>query len=316
MVVEVEIAVCVDYIFKINSFGDDFIVGDLSEVATIALAIELRRIFRAGNAARSEREVVAFHVGVSIHLERFVGAATEAHRGCLEIACRGIEINRVHIGEVGRWCHREHISALVSVVFALYYGEFHLFAILEPPFAVCHVGDFAHGESVNNRDGERAYTRFVFHVEDGSIDIHPVGIRSVEHHHLFVVFYCGIHEVYHRNVVGVETESHILDIHHEDVKSVHHLLGGFLGVPVIERGNGYSGFLVNAALYMFSGIGIAAEAMLGRENCSYIDTLFKHNVEDMLVAHHACVVAEQRHLFALEQWYILACASRAHDYFA
>ena len=88
-----------------------------------------------------------------VNLEWLRRAAPEADRGGFEIAHRRIKIDGVHVGEVGRRCDRQHVAALMGVALALYHGQRHFLAALEPAFAVCHCGNLAHCEAVH--DGYR-----------------------------------------------------------------------------------------------------------------------------------------------------------------
>ena len=61
---------------------------------------------------RTAEVMDAIMFGMSVHLERLVGAATEAHRSGFEIARRRIEVNRKHIRQVGRRRYGKCVAAV------------------------------------------------------------------------------------------------------------------------------------------------------------------------------------------------------------
>lgn len=70
---------------------------------------------------------------------------------------------------------------------------------------------------------------------------------------------------------------------------------------------GDAGLGVDAALHVFAGVGIAAEAVFGREDCCDVDAFAQHDVEHVLVANHAGVVAQKRYALAFQQRDVFTC---------
>ena len=192
------------------------------QVHTVAQLVHLRRCLGTEAALRREFKTVARHVGVAIDLERPVGAATQAHRRALEVAHRGIKVYCEHIGQIGARSDGQRVACLVGIVLARDDSEVHFFAVLEPAFSVCHLCQFAQRHAMHGGDGEASYARLECHVQDGTIDIHAVGVGPVEHHELLAIGHCGIHQVDHRYIVGVEPQAYVLNIGHDDVDTVHH----------------------------------------------------------------------------------------------
>ena len=228
-----------------------------------------------------------------IALEGKIGAAPQAHRRALEIAQRGIEVNREHIGQVGRRGDGQLVARLVRVVLAgNHFQVLHLHAILEPALAIGHEGKFAHRHAIDCGDGQTAHTALEVHVQDGAINGHAVGVGAVENHKILAVLGSGLHQVDHRYIIGVESQSHILQIGDNDIELVHRLLAGIARLAVVERGDGNARLLIDAAAHMFTSIGLATKSVLGRENDGHIQSLLEHHIEHMLVAHRAGLVAQ------------------------
>ena len=277
--------------------------------------VELRRILCSCHAARRELECAPFHVGVAVHFERHVGAASEAHGRSLEVACGRIQVDGPHRAQVGRRGYGQAVACGVRVALAGHHFQVGLASFAQPSFAVGHKGQLGQCHAVYHGDGQASYARCVFHVEYGAVHGHAVGVRAVEHKHLFSGLDGGIHEVYHRAVVRVVAQAHVLDVDHDYVERIHDFFRGAAFFAVVERCDGHACRLVYAAADVLAGVGRAAESMFGREYRDYVYAAVEQHVERVAVAHHAGVVAEQGHAFAAKLRQILLCARCAHCHF-
>ena len=139
-------------------------------------------------------------------------------------------------------------------------------------------------------DGQRAYARLVFHIQNGAVNIHAVGVRAVKHNHLLAKLGATIHEALHGDIVGVETQTYVLNIAQQHVKLLHLGIIGGAALHAIQRVDGYTCLLVNRAAHLFACVGLTTKAMFGREDGYHVYLVFKQHVEQVLVAHHACLV--------------------------
>ena len=154
----------------------------------------------------------------------------------------------------------------------------------------------------------------MLHIEHRAIYIHAIGVGAVEHHHFLVVFCSSLHQVNHSNIIGVEAETYILNIYHNNIKSAHSLLARMMGFSFIERCNRYSSGWIHAAAHLLPGVGSAAKSVFGRENGGNVKTILEHNVEGVLLAHHAGHIAEYGYALALEQRHISVGARSTHHH--
>ena len=251
---------------------------------------------------------------MTVYLKRFVGATAKAHRRSLEVANRGIEVDGKHGAQVGRWRNRQAVARLVGVVVTRHHFELaaQLHAVFQPAFAIGHKGYFGERHAMHYRDRQTTYARLILHIKDRAIYIHAVGVGAVEHKHFLAVGEGSVHEVDHGHIVGVVAESHVLDIYCNYVEFCHRLGAWHGRLAVVERRNGDSCLFIYSAFHLFTGIGVAAETVFGRENGGHVHALFKHHVEGVLVAHHAGVVAHYSHTLTLEEGDILGGALGTH----
>ena len=243
------------------------------QVDTVAQLVEARRLFGSRSRARREGEGFAFHRRVAVELERPVGAAPQADGCSFEVAGARVEINREHIRQIGRWRDGQRVARLAGVVVTFHHVQLNLLAVLEPVLAVSHQCEFAHGHTVDGGDGQPPYPALEGHVEDWSVDGHDIGVRAVEHHHALAVFGRGVHEVDHRHVIGVESQAHVLEVDCYNINAGHGGRRGHRRFAVVERGDGDAGLLVDAAGHVLAGVGVAAEAVFGREYVDYVDAM-------------------------------------------
>ena len=125
----------------------------------MAQFIHLGRCLGAKTALGCKFKVIACHVRVAIDLERPVGATSQTHRRALEVAHRGIEVNRKHIGQIGTRSNGQRVAGLVGIVLTGNDGEVTFLAVLEPPLAIGHLCQFAQRHTMNGRDGQTSNAR-------------------------------------------------------------------------------------------------------------------------------------------------------------
>ena len=250
---------------------------------------------------------------MAVHFKGEVGSTAEAHRSSLEVAYRRIEVDGLHGAQVGRRGYGQLVAGLVGIVFAGHNLERNLAAVLEPAFAVCHTGNLAESHTVYHGYGQASHAGFVFHIKDRAVDIHAVGVGTVEHHHLLAICLGGIHQVDHSAVIGIVAQTNVLNIDYYNIEAVHHFLGRHTrAFAAVKAGDGYAGRLVNTVAHVLAGIGGASEAVFWRKEGYHIEALAEHNVEGVLVAHHAGMVREQGHALAAQTGHILGRAGSAH----
>lgn len=64
---------------------------------------------------------------------------------------------------------------------------------------------------------------------------------------------------------------------------------------------------------MFAGVGVAAEAMFGREDGYNVKLVFQQDVQQMFVADHSCVVGEDGNPFPFQHGKIFGSLFIAQD---
>ena len=236
---------------------------------------------------------------MAVYFEWLVCAAAKAHGRGLKVAYGRIEVDGTHSAQVRRGRHRQLVACGVGVAVARYNRQRYRRAVLEPAFAICHLCDFAKSHAVHNGDGQPSHTTLILHIENRTVDIHAVGVGAVKHHKLLAVFGGGVHEVYHRAVVGVVPQTDVLNVDHNDVNAVHHL-GRREAGAAIEAYDGQAGLGVDAACNVLAGIGSAAEAVFGCKEGGYVDAVVEQNVESVTVADHTGVIGKEAYALALE----------------
>ncbi len=81
------LVVTVDDVAQIHAAIPDLLIGGFgAQVHPVAYLVFQRRIFCSRIAVRGEPESVRVHLRVSVHLEREIGAASEARRSAFEKA--------------------------------------------------------------------------------------------------------------------------------------------------------------------------------------------------------------------------------------
>ena len=60
----------------------------------------------------------------------------------------------------------------------------------------------------------------------------PVGIWTIQDDDFFVACCAGIYKTAHCDVVGIEAQSYILNIHQEDIEALHSFVGGPVSLSV------------------------------------------------------------------------------------
>ena len=165
---------------------------------------------------------------------------------------------------------------------------------------------------MHHRNRQPTHSRLKLHIKNGAIHIVTVGVRAVQQQHLAIIFCTGIHQTAHRNVVCIETQTHILDIYYQDVEFTHRSITWLLVFTIIKRKNRYTGLGVHRAFYMLSSIRISSETMFRRKNGNYVEFILKQNIQKMLVAYHSRMIGKDSDPFSFENWEIFGCLFGTH----
>ena len=91
----------------------------------------------------------------------------------------------------------------------------------KPAFTVNHSGKFAESHAVYYRQRQPPYTRFIALAEKSAVNVKAVGVRPVKNDYLLAVLSAGIHQVIHRNIVGVVPKPYVLHVHNKNIKLRH-----------------------------------------------------------------------------------------------
>ena len=307
MIIEVQILISIDHIFEVQTLLPDLLIGNLRQIDTIALTIELRGILRAIDTARREREIVAQHIGVAIHQEGLIGTTTQAHGCSLEVAGRGIEIDSLHIAQVGRRSNRQLILGLVGVVLATNNRQLALATIGQPTLAVSHHCNLAQRHTVNNRNRSPAHTRLVaFHIEDRTINVETIGIGTIQHDHMLTLLGASLHQSEHSYIIGVETQTYVLNVDNQHVERGHILVARTCLLAIVERTNGNTRTLINRTRHVLTCVSRTTETVLGSEDTRNVEALVVHNINDMAITNDTRMVRHYSHTLTLDQWVVLA----------
>ena len=81
-----KVLVSVNHIGEVDAASNHILVFQPTQIHAVAQFVLLWRGFCAEAAGRGEVEWAASHVGVTVALERLVGATTQAHCGAFKIA--------------------------------------------------------------------------------------------------------------------------------------------------------------------------------------------------------------------------------------
>ena len=194
--------------------------------------------------------------------------------------------------QVWRWCNGKLITALVGVVLA---PDNLQRAIFRPPLTLCHQSYLAHSESVNNGDRQSTHARLILHIEHRTIDIHSVGVGTIQHDDLTVEVGAGVNHSHHTYIIGIEAQTHILHIDNKQIKRLHLIIRRTLGVAIVERPDGHSRLLIHRVLDVLTRISTASEAVLGREDADKVYTLLNKQIDKVLLTDHCGVVGKHSH---------------------
>ena len=199
---------------------------------------------------------------MAVNLKWLIRSPSQTHRCSFKIACGRVEVNRFHVRQIGRRWNGQHVPGLMRVVFA---GNNRYIAHArsrKPAFAVGHQRQFTERHPVNHRNRQPAHARFVFHVQNRPVHVKSVRIRPVEDKHFAVKFGTGIHQPHHRGVIGVKTQPHILNIHHQHIEFADIFLTCTTEISVVQRKDRHTGFFIHRAGNVFAGIGRTSETVL------------------------------------------------------
>ena len=141
----------------------------------------------------------------------------------------------------------------------------------------------------------------MLHVEDGAIHIHAVGIGPVQYDKLLALLRAGIHQATHSNIIGVEAQPHILNVHHQHIYLLHGLGIGFSSLLAVERNDGQSCLRIHRVIHLLASIGLPSETMLWGEDIDDVEPTALQQVHHMLLTRHACLIGIHTYALALQE---------------
>ena len=121
----------------------------------------------------------------------------------------------------------------------------------------------------------------MLHIQYRTIHIIAVGVRTVKDHKLLALLRTNIHQAQHGDVVGIETQTYILNIGDENIECRHGFFGGAFAFAVVEREDRYACLLIDAAGYQFTFAGGSTKSMLWREDSGHVHTVLEQKVKRM-----------------------------------
>ena len=128
-----------------------------------------------------------------------------------------------------------------------------------------------------------------------------IGVGTVEDDDGLLIISTCLQETTHGDVIGVKTQSYILDVNQEDVELTHGGNGGTGGLAIIQGEDGDAGLAIYLAAYMLASIGGAPEAMLGGEKGGDTDAVADEAVEEMFaIRQQGGVIAKEGYTLATE----------------
>lgn len=166
----------------------------------------------------------------------------------------------------------------MGVVAALHDGQG---AFLRPTLPGGHAGDLTHCQTVEHGNGNRPDARPVFHVQHGTVDDVPVRVGTVENHDPAAEIGAGVHHPQHRDIIGIEAQSHVLHIHDQHVERTHRLVGGPFRVAVVERADGNASPRVDRTFDMLPGVRRTAKPVLGRKDGGHVEPFAVQQIDQM-----------------------------------
>ena len=115
----------------------------------------------------------------------------------------------------------------------------------------------------------------------GPSDLLAVGVGAVEHHDRAAERGAGVHHAEHRDVVGVEADTHVLHIDQQHVERAHRLVRRPELPSVVEREDRDARGGIHAAAHRFARIGRTAEPVLGGEDAPHVEARIVQHIDQM-----------------------------------
>ena len=172
----------------------------------------------------------------------------------------------------------------------------------QPAFPVDHQRQLAERHAVAHGNRPVSDAGLVFHIEDRAVHVEADGVGAVQDDHGLAVCGADAHHLAHRDIIGVETAAHVLQVEYQDVEFVDRLVGGKAALSVIERADGDAGRFVDRALYEFAGVGRAAEAVFRREDRHHVHAQRQQRIEYVPPrGDQTGLVGEDRHPLAFQE---------------
>ena len=120
------------------------------------------------------------------------------------------------------------------------------------------------------------------------------GIGPVQQNHLLACLSAAVHEFQHTDIIGIEAQSYILNIYHQNIKFLHDGVRGPRAATIIERTYGDTRGFINRTLHMLSCIGSTTEAVFRTKQGGYQNALGEQSVQSVhALTVYSCLVAEE-----------------------
>ena len=119
------------------------------------------------------------------------------------------------------------------------------------------------------------------------------------------------HRFDHSDVIGVEPGAHVLQVNGYHVDGVHNVGRNAALASRVEGFHRESGYFVDAAFHVLSGVGGSPESVFGRQQGHHVYAVFKHHVDGVLVAYGSGVVGKESHPLSLKHWLVKIGSSRS-----
>ena len=152
----------------------------------------------------------------------------------------------------------------------------------DPAFAVDHLRKLAQSHAMHDRDRQATdAAAVVLGIENRTVNVESVRVGTVQQHDLLAFLGTGGHEVVHGDVVGIISETYVLDIDDQHVETVHRLIGRSVTLAAVERQDRDTCFRVSRTADMLAGVRVTSETMLRGEDSLDIHSLLHEKVKQM-----------------------------------
>ena len=242
--------------------------------------------------------------------ERRVGAAADREVGAFEQADAWIQQRLREASHVGGRIGPQQARAVEAVLARPAFARDDARIDADAAFALEHAHQLARSHAVAQRSAMPTHERLGSGVEERAAHRHAIDrVGAVEHDESHAVLGARFHAVPHRRDIGVEAATDVLDVEHDRVDALQHLLRR-LACLAVERPDRQARRVVLAVADAFL-VELALQSVLGREDRDELDGRKVRKDVDRATAvrGEAGVVRHEADLAAFE---LLAVVAREH----